>query len=130
MNAPTRVNIILGIPKTIIILLSSPCLKKLILPMLPKICKNATKTKAVLKSTNNNASGRKMVDEPKPAIVPKTSEKNAIRKNIFYFFWICFQSQIPKRIRSISIMIPKNDPNAFPPIIPLYPQFIMLFTPF
>ena len=41
----------------------------------------AIRTSAVLKSTRYDASGRKMVDEPKPAIVPTISEKNPITKN-------------------------------------------------
>jgi hypothetical protein len=37
----------------------------------------ATSTRAVLKSTKNNARGKKMVEEPKPAVVPMISDMNA-----------------------------------------------------
>ena len=71
----------LGMPNLIKSVLSSPFLKKLILPILPKICRNATKTNAVLKSKNSSARGRKIVDEPNPAIVPRISETKAEVKN-------------------------------------------------
>ena len=58
--------------KTIII--SRPPLKNVTLPKLPKIWRKATKTKAVLKSKNSKAKGRKTVEEPNPAIVPIISE--------------------------------------------------------
>jgi hypothetical protein len=41
----------------------------------------ATNIRAVLKSTKNNARGKKMVEEPKPAIVPMISDINAEIKN-------------------------------------------------
>jgi hypothetical protein len=41
----------------------------------------ATSTRAVLKSTKNNAMGKKIVEEPKPAIVPMISDINAEIKN-------------------------------------------------
>ena len=67
----------LGIPKIRINLLLSPCLKNVILPRFPNKWKKATRTKAVLKSIKNNARGRKMVEEPNPAMVPITSDINA-----------------------------------------------------
>ena len=36
--------------------------------------------RAVLKSTNRAAKGRKIVEDPKPAIVPTISEKRAVKK--------------------------------------------------
>lgn len=69
-------------PNVIIIFLSNPCLKKLILPMFPIKCDIATSINAVLKSTKNNAKGKKMVEEPNPAMAPITSDIKAIRKNI------------------------------------------------
>jgi|GEM_PF-4145336 len=42
----------------------------------------ATNISAVLKSKKNSAIGRKTVDDPKPAMVPSTSEKNAATKKI------------------------------------------------
>ena len=57
----------------------------------------ATSINAVLKSTKNNAKGKKMVEEPNPATAPITSDIKAIRKNnndagsnanIPYFFLI------------------------------------------
>ena len=74
-SAPIRVSTTLGTPKISKIRLSKPCLKKLILPILPKMWRSATSTKAVLKSKKSNASGRKTVDEPNPAMVPTTSDK-------------------------------------------------------
>jgi len=38
--------------------------------------------KAVLKSTNNRATGKKMVEVPNSAIVPTTIDMNTIKKNI------------------------------------------------
>ena len=53
----------------------------MILPRLPKRWNTATNTRAVLKSTKNNAMGKKMVEEPKPAAVPMISDINAEMKN-------------------------------------------------
>jgi hypothetical protein len=80
-KAPRKLSKMLGIPNVIIIFLSNPCLKKLILPRLPKRWNIATNTRAVLKSTKNNAMGKKMVEEPKPAAVPMISDINAEMKN-------------------------------------------------
>ena len=80
-NAPTRVHSTLGTPNMTSIRLSSPCLKKLILPIFPKMCKKATRTRAVLKSKINKLRGSAMVEEPKPAIVPMISEMKAMGKN-------------------------------------------------
>jgi hypothetical protein len=45
----------------------------------------ATNIRAVLKSTKNNARGKKIVEEPKPAVVPIISDINAeIKNNISY----------------------------------------------
>ena len=67
----------LGTPNKIINLLSSPCLKNVILHEFPK----TTRTSAVLKSNKNSDKGRRIVEEPKPAIVPTISAINAIIKN-------------------------------------------------
>lgn len=58
---------ILGTPKRNINLLSKPCLKNVVAPIFPDRCVIATRTKAVLKSTNISATGKKMVDVPNPA---------------------------------------------------------------
>jgi hypothetical protein len=71
----------LGIPNVIIIFLSNPCLKKLTLPIFPIKWDIATSINAVLKSTKNNAKGKKIVEEPNPATAPITSDIKAIRKN-------------------------------------------------
>jgi hypothetical protein len=71
----------LGRQKVIIIFLSKPCLKKLILPRFPNKWEIATSVSPVLKSTKNNAKGRKIVEEPNPATAPISSDKNAITKN-------------------------------------------------
>ena len=71
----------LGTPNFIRSVLSRPFLKKLILPIFPTTWKNATKTNAVLKSKKSKARGRKIVDEPNPAIVPRISAIKAERKN-------------------------------------------------
>jgi hypothetical protein len=68
-------------PKVIIIVLSRPCLKKLILPRFPNRWDIATNISAVLKSTKIKASGRNIVEEPKPATAPIISDTNAITKN-------------------------------------------------
>ena len=80
-KAPIKLNIMLGIPNVISIFLSNPWLKNLILPKLPNICDIATKINAVLKSTKNNAKGKKTVDEPNPTIAPRISLRNATPKN-------------------------------------------------
>ena len=41
----------------------------------------ATRINAVLKSTKNREIGRKIVEEPKPAMVPTISERKAAIKN-------------------------------------------------
>ena len=44
--------------------------------------------------------------------------------SIFYFFVTCCQSQMPTRVRSMSITSHVRKPNVpIPPIIELYPQF-------
>ena len=55
--------------------------KELILPMVPIKWDIATSINAVLKSTKNNAKGKKMVEEPNPSTAPITSNIKAIRKN-------------------------------------------------
>ena len=45
--------------------------------MLPDIWKIATRTNAVLKSKKNNARGKKIVEDPNPAVVPIISENSA-----------------------------------------------------
>lgn len=73
----------LGIPNFISSSLFNPCLKKVILPIFPDMWNIATNISAALKSKKNRAIGRKIVDEPKPAMVPTTSEKNARVKKTF-----------------------------------------------
>jgi hypothetical protein len=51
-------------------------------PIFPKMCRKATKTRAVLKSKINNERGSAIVEEPKPAMVPAISAKNAMIKKI------------------------------------------------
>ena len=80
-EAPKKLRTTLGIPNVIIIFLSNPRLKKLILPMFPIKWDIATSINAVLKSTKNNAKGKKMVEEPNPATAPITSDIKAIRRN-------------------------------------------------
>lgn len=57
-----------------------PSLKNVILPRLPKICKNATKISAVLKLTKKRANCKNIVEEPKPAVVPIISAINTATK--------------------------------------------------
>lgn len=73
--APIMVKRTLGIPNKIINFLSSPPRKKLTRPRLPEMCAMATKTKANLKSTKISAKGNRIVEDPKPAMVPPISEK-------------------------------------------------------
>ena len=58
-RAPMRVNSTLGKPNLRSRRMSRLRWKKFRRAILPKICRNATKTRAVLKSTNNKAKGRK-----------------------------------------------------------------------
>jgi hypothetical protein len=81
IKAPIKLRTMLGMPKVIIILLSRPCLKKLILPRFPNKCDIATSISAVLKSTKIKASGRNIVEEPKPATAPIISDTNVVTKN-------------------------------------------------
>lgn len=80
-EAPRKLNRMLGIPNVVIIFLSNPCLKKLILPKLPNKWDIATRINAVWKSTKNKARGKNIVDEPNPATAPITSDKKATMKN-------------------------------------------------
>ena len=92
IEAPRKLNRMLGIPYVAIIFLSNPCLKKLILPRLPNVWDIATSINAVSKSTKNKARGKKIVEEPNPAIAPIASDTKATTKNnmfsnmIQYFF--------------------------------------------
>jgi hypothetical protein len=80
--APIRLRERLGNPNTNKTLLSRPCLKKVILLTFPKRWNIATRTNAVLKSTKYEDSGKKIVDEPNPAIVPTISDKKPNTKKI------------------------------------------------
>lgn len=80
-KAPRRLKRTPGTQNWIINFLSKPCLKKVILARLPKRWNIATRIIAVLKSTKNKASGRNIVDEPNPAIVPIISAIRAEMKN-------------------------------------------------
>lgn len=65
--------------------------------MLPEIWNIATRIIAVLKSTNNKAIGRKIVDEPNPANVSIISAINADRKNrnsYSMIFWLTLNLKI------------------------------------
>jgi hypothetical protein len=75
------VMIMLGTPKSRINLLSKPCRKNVVAPTLADKCVMAAKIKAVLKSTNKRATGKKMVEVPNPATVPITIDINATKKN-------------------------------------------------
>jgi hypothetical protein len=57
-------------------------MKYAIRPTLLEIWKNATKTSAVVGSKKRKATGRRMVEMPNHAIVPKTEEKKATIQNI------------------------------------------------
>jgi hypothetical protein len=97
-NAPSSLKSTLGTPNWSIILLSKPCLKKVILPKFPNRWNIATKIIAVLKSTNSRARGRNIVDEPKPAIVPIISAisaemKNNISSSTFLVCYILYKYQ-------------------------------------
>ena len=49
--------------------------------MFPEMWKKATSINAVLKFTKNKANGRKIVEEPNPAVVPIISAMKAKTKN-------------------------------------------------
>jgi hypothetical protein len=80
--APIKLRVKLGNPNTSKTLLSRPCLKKVILLIFPNRWNMATRTNAVLKSTKYDASGKKIVDEPNPAIVPMISDMKPTTKKM------------------------------------------------
>jgi len=56
-------------------------LEKCYLLKFPKTCAKATRISVVSKSNKNSDNGKRIVEEPKPAIVPPISAINAIIKN-------------------------------------------------